>query len=105
MRMAVFLTYHPHELKGWKKDEEGNAIMITRDNELIPSPATLDLKSPDGSAVNMRAAGFPANLFPEYNLEQAKTDTTTSNNSEPSQTDYKSYKPKNTQAQTGVKSF
>lgn len=61
------LTYKPSELKGWKQDTETNqAVMVTRDNELIPAPASVPLKMPDGSAVNLGSADFPAHLFPEY---------------------------------------
>ncbi|MBT9546954.1 MAG: DnaJ domain-containing protein [Candidatus Sericytochromatia bacterium] len=61
------LTYKPSELKGWKQDTETNqAVMVTRDNELIPAPATVPLKMPDGSAVDLNSAAFPAHLFPEY---------------------------------------
>lgn len=61
------LTYKPSELKGWKQDAETNqAVMVTRDNELIPAPSSVPLKMPDGSPVDIQAAGFPAHLFPEY---------------------------------------
>ncbi|MGE3727185.1 MAG: DnaJ domain-containing protein [Candidatus Sericytochromatia bacterium] len=68
------LTYKPSELKGWKQDTETNqAVMVTRDNELIPAPASVPLKMPDGSAVDLSSAAFPAHLFPEYGpAENAK---------------------------------
>jgi curved DNA-binding protein CbpA len=61
------LTYRPAELQGWKEDAETHqAVMITRDNELIPAPANLPLKLPDGSQADVSSANFPAHLFPEY---------------------------------------
>lgn len=61
------LTYRPAELQGWKEDAETKqAVMVTRDNELIPAPASLPLKMPDGSLADLGSAGFPAHLFPEY---------------------------------------
>lgn len=61
------LTYRPAELQGWKEDAETKqAVMITRDNELIPAPASLPLTMPDGSPAPLDAPDFPAHLFPEY---------------------------------------
>lgn len=62
------LTYQPPALKGWKK-VNGTPIMITANNELIPSPATLPLKTGSGEPIDMNAIGFPREYFPEYELE------------------------------------
>jgi hypothetical protein len=59
------LTYKPAELKGWKKVGD-MPIMITANNELIPSPSSLPLKTGDGKPVDMNAFDFPQPYFPEY---------------------------------------
>lgn len=59
------LTYKPAELKGWKKVGD-MPIMITANNELIPSPSTLPLKTGSGEPIDMNAVGFPRQYFPEY---------------------------------------
>lgn len=59
------LTYKPAELKGWKKVGD-MPIMITANNELIPSPSSLPLKTGDGKPVDMTALDFPQPYFPEY---------------------------------------
>lgn len=59
------LTYKPAKLKGWKK--VGNMpIMITANNELIPSPSSLPLKTGDGQPIDINAFDFPQPYFPEY---------------------------------------
>ncbi len=64
------LTYRPPELKGWKKVGD-LPVMITANNELIPSPSTLPLKTGSGEAVNMNAPDFPNAYFPEYGAAPA----------------------------------
>lgn len=66
------LTYKPAELKGWKKHRETDVpIMITNNNELIPSP-TLPLKLPGNVDAKLDAPGFPAFFFPEYGVSAAE---------------------------------
>jgi tetratricopeptide (TPR) repeat protein len=76
------LTYKPSELKGWKQDAETKqAVVITRDNEIIPAPADIPLKMPDGSAANLQAPNFPTHLFPEYGLAKTGNEAVGNNNS------------------------
>lgn len=68
------LTYRPAELQGWQNDPETKqAVMVTRQNELIPAPASLPLKLPDGSEANLKAPDFPSQLFPEYETDKSAT--------------------------------
>ena len=61
------LTYKPAELTGWKMDDKTKqAIMITKDNEFIPSPSTLPILQPNGDPATIGAPNYPENLFPEY---------------------------------------
>lgn len=59
------LTYKPAELKGWKKLGD-MPVMITANNEMIPSPASLPLKTGAGELIDMNAPDFPHHYFPEY---------------------------------------
>lgn len=69
------LTYKPAELKGWKKHPSTDVpIMITGNNELIPSP-TLTLKLPGNIDAKLDDPSFPAWMFPEYGIGTAPTDT------------------------------
>lgn len=75
------LTYRPADLKGWKK-QGGVPIMITANNEMIPSPA-LPLKLPGGAMANLSEPNFPAWMFPEYS--QASTTPATAPSQAPPQ--------------------
>lgn len=64
---GAVMTYRPDDLSGWYADEQnGLAVMVTRDREVIPAPMNMALQMPDGSRADMSAPGFPAHLFPEY---------------------------------------
>ncbi|MGV3525365.1 MAG: J domain-containing protein [Candidatus Sericytochromatia bacterium] len=65
------LTYRPQELKGWKKNAAGVPIMITANNEMIPSPATLPLKLPGNVTAKLDDPAFPTSFFPEYGVSSA----------------------------------
>ena len=83
---GTVLTYRPDELKGWKEDNKTNqTVVITRDNEIIPSPSTLPLSLPNGSKADMNSSDIPTNLFPEYG-NATSTSTSTTAESTPSDT-------------------
>lgn len=65
------LTYKPAELKGWLK-QDGQPVMVTANNELIPSP-TLPLKLPGN--VEAKMDQVPAWMFPEYGNGAPQTGT------------------------------
>ncbi len=65
------LTYKPTELTGWKKHPSSDVpIMITANNEMIPSP-TLPLKMPGNLEAKLEDPNFPAWMFPEYGIDNA----------------------------------
>lgn len=61
------LTYKPASIKGWQKRGE-LPVMITENNELIPSPTTLPVLLPDMKPANLEAPDFPVWMFPEYGI-------------------------------------
>ncbi|MBF2052413.1 MAG: J domain-containing protein [Candidatus Sericytochromatia bacterium] len=61
------LTYKPASIKGWQKRGE-LPVIITENNELIPSPTSLPVLMPDMKPANLEAADFPAWMFPEYGI-------------------------------------
>lgn len=61
------LTYRPAELKGWREDPQSKqVVVVTKDNEIIPSPADLPLLMPNQTPFDRSAPDFPKHLFPEY---------------------------------------
>lgn len=67
------LTYRPPDLKGWKHNKAGVPIMITANNEMIPSPSSLTLKLPGNKPANLQDPAFPSSYFPEYGAKPAVT--------------------------------
>lgn len=60
------LTYKPMELAGWKVDSKTQqAVMITAEGELIPSPSSIPVTLPSGDEANLDQLGV-SSLFPEY---------------------------------------
>lgn len=68
------LNYRPADLLGWKRTQAGLPVMITRNNELIPSPDSLPVLLPTNQKADFSDPNFPAALFPEY--AQAATSAT-----------------------------
>ncbi len=60
------LNYTPAELKGWKRTKSGLAVMITRNNELIPSPDSLPVMLSNNKPADFADPNFPSAYFPEY---------------------------------------
>jgi len=71
------LTYKPASLKGWKKTAD-LPIMITANNELIPSPSSLPLLMPDQKPADLQASDFPVWMFPEYGVTPSSASGTSS---------------------------
>lgn len=78
------LTYKPGQLKGWKKVGD-MPIMVTANNELIPSPASLPLKTGDGKIIDMSAFDFPLAYFPEYGENSSSAPATPAQQAPPVQ--------------------
>ena len=74
------LTYKPAELTGWKIDSNSKqAIMITKNNELIPSPSTLPVLQPNGDTAKIGDSSYPTKLFPEYSDNTTVAENNNSN--------------------------
>lgn len=77
------LTYKPTDLIGWKIDTNSKqAVMITKNNELIPAPASLPVLQPNGDMAKIGGANYPANLFPEYSKDNETPVANTNNNNQ-----------------------